>query len=627
VVAPLKLNRQKVVAKRKSFGEAALADPVAKVLVHTPVSFLEDIFDYLIPTELSDQIIPGTVVKIEFGSGITEGLVMSRDNQEKKKLKFIEGVIGWPGMINLELIDHLKRVQDRFGGPLWSLIDSYLPAIPKKFSEEIVSTVVSGSHTTKIDYKFLNESDMRLLQKEHGLRFAVNQPGGLPPYEALFALIELRKNLGQVLIIASDFREFDYLSAELSARFGADLSLHDTRMGKLERFKQFQRINQSQPKIILGNRSSVFTSLKKNSSVFVLNDGDQSHYEIRSPGWNSRDVTLLRSIDTSLFFFSATPSYEIQRLIDLKWINKLDIDVKTNLNFLVSDGQDSYIPFVKKALLKGNVLISVASKGYANIFLCGKCRNLASCKCGGKLRITAKGSAPSCYLCNELQKDWRCVVCGESKPYVISKGLDRKAEEIARAIPKTKVIKFSADHEPIIQSDINQIIISSRGCEPMINYAGVILLDGEQLFNQPSLRAEETLKQSWFDLISRVIDGGYVYISLTNNHPLTQQILMRRESNSSALASRKESRLPPFYRICEVSGESSTLSTFAENMRKFEKFIVSGPISMERDRAKLVIRVDVDHGSELVEVMKDVVKMQAVKGKPPFEYRFDKYEF
>ncbi|NBU93831.1 MAG: hypothetical protein EBS18_04695, partial [Actinobacteria bacterium] len=445
--------------------------------------------------------------------------------------------------------------------------------------------------------------------------------------EALFALIELRKNLGQVLIIASDFREFDYLTAELIARFGADLALHDSRSGKVERFRQFQRINRFHPEIILGNRSSVFTFLKKNSSVFVINDGDQSHYEIRSPGWNSRDVTLLRSTDTSLFFYSATPSYEIQRLIDLNWIQKLTIDVKTNLNFSVFDGQDSYIPVIKRGLLKGNVLVSVASKGYANIFLCTKCRNLASCNCGGKLQIKSKGSAPSCYLCNEIQKDWRCDVCGESKPYVISKGLDRRAEEIARAIPNAKVVKVSIDHQHVIRKDLNHVIVSSRGCEPMINYAGVILLDGEQLFNQPTLRAEEILKQNWFDLISRVIDGGYVYISLLNKHPLTQQILLRKESNSIALASRNEARLPPYYRICEVTGGSSAISTFAENVRKIEKFIVSGPISIERNKAKLVIRVDVDHGSELVEIMKDVVKMQAVKGTPLFEYRFDKYEF
>jgi len=152
------------------------------------------------------------------------------------------------------------------------------------------------------------------------------------------------------------------------------------------------------------------------------------------------------------------------------------------------------------------------------------------------------------------------------------------------------------------------------------------LLDGERLFNQPALRAEESLKQNWFDLLSRVIDGGYVYISLLNNHPLTQQLLLKKASNSTSNNLRKESKLPPFYRFCEVFGERSSLSAFAENLRKDERFIASGPIATKEEKGKLIIRVDVDHGRDLVEIMQDVVKMQAVKGKPLFDYRFDKYE-
>jgi len=626
VVAPLKLTRQKVVAKGKSFGEIAEENPVAKVLVHTPVSYLEDIYDYWIPKELSDQVLPGSVVKIEFGKSITEGLVLERNNQELKNLKPIEGIIGWPGMIESNVIDHLRKVQARFGGDLWSLINSYLPAIPKKFSS--VSATISNLvvHRIEINSNLLNKDDLSRLQNEHGLRYSVNQPGGLPLFETLFELIKMRSQLGQVLVIASDFREFEYLSTQMMKRFGGDLNLYDSRLGKAERFKQFQKINRDKPKIILGNRSSAFTTLQEKSSVFVINDGDQSHYEIRSPGWNSRDVTLLRSANTSLFFYSATPSFEIQRLIDLNWIKKLQINSKADTNFFVTEGQDSYIPVIKKALQKGNVLISVAAKGYANIFLCSKCRNLASCKCGGKLRILSSGSSPSCYLCNEDQKNWRCTFCGESKPYVISKGLDRKAEEIARAIPSATVLKFSADNDPKIDNGKNQIFVSSRGCEPLVNYAGLILLDGERLFNQPALRAEESLKQNWFDLLSRVIDGGYVYISLLNNHPLTQQLLLKKASNSTSNNLRKESKLPPFYRFCEVFGERSSLSAFAENLRKDERFIASGPIATKEEKGKLIIRVDVDHGRDLVEIMQDVVKMQAVKGKPLFDYRFDKYE-
>lgn len=626
MVAPLKLTRQKFVAKRKSFGEIAEENSIAKVLVHTPVSYLEDIYDYWIPKEISDLVIPGSVVKIGFGKVITEGVVLERVNKEIKNLKPIEGVIGWPGMINSVVIAHLKKVQARFGGNLWSLFNSYLPPIPKKISwdSETISNLIL--HPKEVNINLFNKAELTRLQNEHGLRYSINQPGGLQPFETLFELIKMRSKLGQVLVITSDFREFDFLSTQMQKIFGSDLNLYDSRNGKTQRFKEFQKINSDNPRIILGNRSSAFTYLKENSSVFVINDEDPSHYEIRSPGWNSRDVTLLRSADTSLFFYSATPSFEIQRLIDLKWINKLQVNSKVDINFSVSDGLDSYIPVIKKALQRGNVLVSVATKGYANIFLCSKCRNIAGCKCGGKLRISSSGSAPSCYLCHEEQKNWHCTLCGESKPYVISKGLDRRAEEIARAIPSATVIKFSADHEPKIENEKGQIFVSSRGCEPLVNYAGLILLDGERLFNQPTLRAEESLKHNWFDLLSRVIDGGYVYVSLLNNHPLTQQMLQKRADNSTQNNLRKESRLPPFYRFCEVVGTEGALATFAANIGKDPKFVISGPIVMKDKKTKLIIRVDVDHGSKLVEIMQDVVKLQALKGKPLFDYRFDKYE-
>ena len=464
------------------------------------------------------------------------------------------------------------------------------------------------------------------MQSKDGLRYSVNQPAGFKPFEILFDLIAARSQLGQVLVLASDFREFDFLAKELLMRFPGDLMLNDSRSGKGERFHNFQIISRNRPKVILGNRGSVFTPLLAGSSIFIINDNDPSHYEIRSPGWNTRDVSLLRSADTSLFFFNAAPSFEIQRLLDLNWVSNLSIRSGSKLNFITTDGRDSYISVIKKALNKGNVLVSVAAKGYANVFLCSKCRSVANCKCGGKLRIKNANSNPSCYLCEQIYNDWRCEFCGDVRTFVISKGLDRTAEEIARAIPGANVCRVFAEKEFAESSEHNQVIVSSRGCEPFINYSGVILLDGEQIFNQPTLRAEEMIKQNWFDLTSRVIDDGFVYISLVNHHPLTQQMLIRQSASPASLLARKESRLPPFFRVCEIKGESKSLSTFAENLRLSDKYIVSGPTIQKDGKSRIVVRVEVDHASDFVDQMFDVVKMQFAKSKAIFEYRFDQYD-
>lgn len=625
MVTPLKLKRQQFKVKSSSSIEVANKKPVAKVLVNTPISYLEDIFDYLVPTELSDSIIPGSIVKIDFGNSKTIGLVLDRVDIQKSKLKVIEGVIGWPGMVGMEVVSHLKKVQDRFGGSLWSLIDSFLPPIPKKIAQ--LPTSAASTFESSSDKKnVISKGDWKLLQSKNGLRYSVSQPYGFKPFEILFDLIEVRIGLGQVLVLASDFREFDYLGKELLHRFPDLTIINDSRVGKGERFRNFQLISKNIPRIILGNRSSAFTPLITGSSIFVINDNDPSHYELRSPGWNVRDVSLLRSSDTSLFFFNAAPSFEIQRLMQLNWVKKLEIQSNAKVNFVSTDGRDSFVPVIKKALNKGNVLVSVAAKGYANAFLCSKCRSIASCKCGGKLRIKTANASPSCYLCEEIYKNWRCGICGDIKPFVISKGLDRTAEEIARALPGSYVSKVFAGSDFVPQADHNQVIVSSRGCEPYINYAGVILLDGEQIFNQPTLRAEESTKQNWFELMSRVSDGGYVYISLVNNHPLTQQMMIKQSSSPDSLKARMDSRLPPYYRVCEIVGENKAISTFAENLKLSEKLIVTGPTITDKGKSRIIVRIDVDHASDFAQQISDVVKMQFAKRKSIFEYRFDQYD-
>ena len=626
MVAPLKLKRQKILSK-SSKALFTSENQVAKVLVNTPLSHLEDIYDYYIPIDLSESVIPGSVVKVEFGNFKTEGLVLERVSSENKKLKPIEAVLGWPAMVDLEVIDHLKKVQERFGGSLWSLIDSYLPPIPKKIIE--INEESSGFNEAIQDSnlsKALDLSDYKKLKNDSGLRFSISQPNGFKPFETLLDLIVLRSQLGQVLVLASDFREFDFLANELKLRYTDNLAMNDSRNSKSERFHNFQRIIQIKPRVILGNRGSAFLPLGENSSVFVINDNDRSHYELRSPGWNTRDVTLLRDIGTSLFFFNSAPSFEIQRLIDLNWIQKLEINSPAHLNYVVTNGRDSFIPTIKKAIQKGSVLVSVAAKGYANVFLCSKCRSLANCNCGGKLQIKSANSSPVCYLCDKEFKDWRCGFCGDPKPFVIAKGLDRTAEEIAKSIPGAKVRKIFSDQDDFIQSTENQVIVSSRGCEPMINYSAVILLDGEQIYNQPTLRSEELVKHHWFELMSRVIDQGFIYISLANNHPLTQQMLLKQTSSATSLQARKESRLPPFFRTCEIWGEGKAISTFAENLKKSEKYLVSGPISSKDGRSKIIVRVEIENASDFVSQMQDIVKMQLLKGKPVFEFRFDQYD-
>ncbi len=87
MAAPLKLKQQK---SSSVYRERVLVSenlPVASVLVETPVSHLEGIYDYLIPQHLSESATVGSKVLVEFGKGNTEGLLVGRKSKSEQSIR------------------------------------------------------------------------------------------------------------------------------------------------------------------------------------------------------------------------------------------------------------------------------------------------------------------------------------------------------------------------------------------------------------------------------------------------------------------------------------------------------------------------------------------------------------
>ena len=91
MAAPLKLKRQITAQKVKINSAVADQFPVASVLVDTPVSHLEGIYDYLVPLNLQGAAVYGTRVVVPFGNTQVDGLIVGRKNESDqiKKLKLI----------------------------------------------------------------------------------------------------------------------------------------------------------------------------------------------------------------------------------------------------------------------------------------------------------------------------------------------------------------------------------------------------------------------------------------------------------------------------------------------------------------------------------------------------------
>ena len=633
MAAPLKLKRQSVAKAPQKLPNVSKNLPVASVLVDTPVSSLEGIYDYLVPEIFDESAVTGTKVLVEFGAGKAEGLVVGRKDKsdQTQKLKSILDLTSPSGMVSETVISHIEMVRNRFGGSFWAVLNSAVPSRVAK-EEKLIESAASLNESSSFDSPELREligrADFGQLLSKQRLKWGINFPIATDPNWFLLEIVKLRAHVSQILLIVPDEKDISTLSAVLSNHFGDQFIELGSHLSKSLRYRNFLKTRYMTPKVIISTRSGAFAPLEKNATVIVLSDLDSSHYELHSPGWNTRDVTLLRDHFTSLIFISPSHSLEIARLIEIGWLEKKLYKQKNTQRFLTNENGNSYVSSIKKGISNGNVLVSVSEKGYANLFLCSKCRNTANCECGGKLQIDGSRKIPKCYLCQTEYKNWKCSFCADNHPFVIAKGIERTAEEIGRAIPKIAILVSSGNKQISSVPSGRHIVVSTAGSEPNGVYSSVVMLDGEKIFNRPSLRAEELAKFHWFSLLSKASNSAEIFLSLPNHHP-SVQCLLRGDSLANAaseLNSRDKAKLPPFYRVAVVIGDKPEISKFAENLRNDKTYEITGPITIDSYQSKLLIRVILAEGSLLVDLLDDVIKVQALKRRKIFSIRFDPFD-
>ena len=223
--------------------------------------------------------------------------------------------------------------------------------------------------------------------------------------------------------------------------------------------------------------------MKNLETIIIYKESSYEHFEIRSPGWNVRDVATLRknNDDIDLIFTGYVPSLELAALIeskDLKYITHTHrLQVKA---FSSSDGAllpGRIFTEIRKGLTLGPVLFIMPRKGYGNALLCAHCKNLAVCKCGARLIVASRAAPPVCVLCATAYPDWRCAWCQRDKQFVAARGIERAAEEISRAFPGIPTILSFGD---VIKTHIENrptLVLATPGAAPIVDggYGAVIL--------------------------------------------------------------------------------------------------------------------------------------------------------
>lgn len=623
--SPLRLRVQKV---ERGEGTACAHLPVARLWVDTGLSHLEPTYDYLVPQSLDADVSVGVKVLVDFAGRKVDGFVIERINSSSVgNLKFIEKVTSPVPLLTAEVMELVSAVARRWGSIPSEILTAAIP--PRVMATEKGFTRDSAAHLQD-----------RSRSKNPSHSYYLFTPGE-NPFETIASWAVTRLSKGGVLVVLPELREVLTLAEELS-NLNADFVILDGSLPRSTRYVNFLKVATGAAKLVIGTRSSIFAPVANLQTIVVFREGSESHYEKRSPGWNVRDVAILRSqlsaID--LTFAGFAPSSEVSLLIEEEAIALRGKRAKVNaIAYPQTQGEllpERIFTPIRDALTRGSVLFLVPRKGYSQAISCTSCRNISLCDCGGRIYFGGPEKGYICSLCNLSNSEWSCKWCKRSAANLLGRGNLRFAQEIGRAFPGFPVLSSDATH--VVERVDNQrsIVLATAGMAPPVEsgYQAVVVLEADNLFSQLDLRAQERAREAIMQSASLLSANGKALIVIDSAHPIVAGLSRWNLSPllSRELREREQTQLPPYVHAIVLEIASSESSTFLSGIRSSisgsrlpSSTRILGPTALESEFSRIILTVSRDQGQELFDFLVTYRKKRGLAKKSIPRMRIDPY--
>ena len=410
----------------------------------------------------------------------------------------------------------------------------------------------------------------------------------------------------EAIVLVPEISLTPQLLSRFIDRFGENLALLHSGLGRGERYDQWRRIWKGEVKIAMGARSAIFAPFKNVGIIVVDEEHDPSYKQEEKLKYHARDVAVVRAkqVEATLLLGSATPSLEsfynaekgkfrllnLPERIEGKPLPRVEIvDVRKEGGLLsekLRAGLQKNIEDKKQSLLFLN------RRGFANFILCPDCGLTFKCpNCSVTLTYHLRDRSLRCHYCDyRIQAPGDCPKCEGHRLQGMGIGTERLEQEIRTLFPEAQVGRMDHDttsrrrsHLQILKRlesgsiDIlvgTQMIVKGHDF-PNVTFVGVVSADTSLHF--PDFRSSERTFQLLTQVAGRAGRGevfGEVVIQTFN--PDHYSILRAKDHDyigfyQEEIQFRKALEYPPFSRFVNfrlVGNSEKRTKGMAEEMGK-----------------------------------------------------------